>query len=255
MKKVSIQEFNQFYISEILPFIKPYENKRASYNKDFAPLKKVTLTIFFIMIACFVITILITAFNAFAYTINPQMGSMNNFNTLFSFGPIFIIGAIAIMFIFGNLTNDKHKNIKKELQYGLLCKIFSYCNSQISNNTTSEQITLSELQKTSLPIYSKTDDDTLCGYYKNVKFVINEAYAQLGIQSNKTGLFRVLILKLEMNKNFSGQTIVVPKYINYNARNKEEVILEDTNFMKLNNVYSTDQIEARYLLTPSFMEI
>lgn len=68
MKKVSIQEFNQFYISEILPFIKPYENKRASYNKDFAPLKKVTLTIFFIMIACFVITIFITAFNAFVYT-------------------------------------------------------------------------------------------------------------------------------------------------------------------------------------------
>ena len=57
-----------------------------------------------------------------------------------------------------------------------------------------------------------------------------------------------------MNKNFSGQTIVVPKYINYNARNNEEVILEDTNFRKLNNVYSTDQIEARYLLTPSFME-
>ena len=112
MNKVSLQEFNQFYITEILPFIKPYENKRASFNKDFAPLKNITLTIFFILIACFVITIFITALNAFLYTINPQMGAINNFHTLFSFGPIFIIGAILIMFIFGKLTNDKHKNIK-----------------------------------------------------------------------------------------------------------------------------------------------
>ncbi len=72
-----------------------------------------------------------------------------------------------------------------------------------------------------------------------------------------------------MNKNFNGQTIVLkdrgmigsfltiqkngnwikPEFFAF-----EKVKLEDPVFEKIFNVYSTDQIEARYLLTTAFME-
>ncbi len=256
MNKVTIEEFKQFYNNEILPFIKPYETKREVFNKKSAPLKNMVITIFVILLAGFIITILSTVLKTFSYIMNPQANPTDLFQSAFVPGiaPVFIIGAIITMAIFGLLTNCKHKNIKKELKHGLLSKIFSYCNSKIST-TNSEQITLQELKQTSLPIYTKTDDDTICGSYKGVKFVINEAYVQLPIKAKTpTALFRVLILKLEMNKKFSGQTIVVPNYINYNHKNNNEVFLEDINFMKLNNIYATDQIEALYLLTPTFME-
>ena len=72
-----------------------------------------------------------------------------------------------------------------------------------------------------------------------------------------------------MNKNFSGKTVVKKdrgKMGNWFARkfNKplfskkpidlKNVKLEDPVFEKKFEVYSTDQVEARYLLTTSFME-
>ena len=42
--------------------------------------------------------------------------------------------------------------------------------------------------------------------------------------------------------------------VSLNKNNKEEVKLEDVVFSKKWNVYATDQIEARYLLTTAFME-
>ena len=46
--------------------------------------------------------------------------------------------------------------------------------------------------------------------------------------------------------------LTIKKYILFNT--KKNIKLEDINFEKKFKVYSTDQIEARYLVTPSFME-
>jgi hypothetical protein len=69
---------------------------------------------------------------------------------------------------------------------------------------------------------------------------------------------------MRFNKNFHGQTIVKSdlgvirnfsrKVSGGDLSGLERVELEDPDFEKLFEVYSSNQIEARYLLTTSFME-
>jgi hypothetical protein len=70
--------------------------------------------------------------------------------------------------------------------------------------------------------------------------------------------FSGLIVKLAMNKPFTGKTIIsgkseLNKILNAST-GLEKIDLEDLEFMNNFDVYSTNQVEARYLLTTSFME-
>ena len=68
--------------------------------------------------------------------------------------------------------------------------------------------------------------------------------------------FQGVVVDLKFNKSFAGHTIIVPKKGKQPRLNKryEKVKLEDVEFMKKYNVYSTDQIEARYILTTAFIK-
>tara|TARA_Y100000741_G_scaffold251011_1_gene193035 strand:- start:797 stop:1357 length:561 start_codon:yes stop_codon:yes gene_type:complete len=108
-------------------------------------------------------------------------------------------------------------------------------------------------------------EDQISGTYKNVR--INCFEAKLDgdpqiIKGYKTLRFKGLILDLSVNKNFTGKTIIKTDkgslINNISERklpeNQEVVRLEDPEFEKLFEVYSDDQVQARYLLTTSFME-
>jgi hypothetical protein len=76
-------------------------------------------------------------------------------------------------------------------------------------------------------------------------------------------IFQGLFFIADYNKDFNGLTIVVPKQrkrnllpslFDSNSKNKlEEVELENIDFMDKFTVRTTDQITARYILTPNFM--
>jgi len=74
-------------------------------------------------------------------------------------------------------------------------------------------------------------------------------------------VFRGMLLLLTVNKPFAGQTVLkqdqggVLNFFSKPAGSAYETVkLEDPEFERIFEVYSTDQVEARYLLTPSFME-
>ncbi len=128
-------------------------------------------------------------------------------------------------------------------------------------------------------------DDFFCGIYDNVHITIAEEklsilkkYAEKGdfywedarnsygrtFGRNKQQkaqyktVFQGICVLLEMNKNFAGQTVVLQDkgFMNmfYHIKGLERVKLEDSKFEKIFEVFSSDQIEARYLLTTAFME-
>jgi len=76
--------------------------------------------------------------------------------------------------------------------------------------------------------------------------------------------FNGLFISIDFNKNFNGKTFILPEeilgYLNEDlqsllTRSGQELIrLEDAKFEKKFIVYSDDQIEARYILSPSLME-
>lgn len=105
-------------------------------------------------------------------------------------------------------------------------------------------------------------DDYFCGCFQDVGMIISEEKLLFIEHREKTtsvqNIFSGILILLEMNKNFSGQTVVLKDKGIFNAFNQmkglQKVALEDSLFEKEFEVYSNDQLEARYLLTTAFME-
>ncbi len=97
----------------------------------------------------------------------------------------------------------------------------------------------------------KQNNDVIVGIYKGLDVYIQELKLFHG---KDTIDFEGLIIKVKFPKKFTGKTIVRPDKAGVSAGNFQKVNLEDPDFEKIYDVYSTDQIEARYLLTTSFLE-
>ncbi len=104
-------------------------------------------------------------------------------------------------------------------------------------------------------------DDVFSGVYKDVDIQIND----LTIEHEKSSVyFRGVVLKLDTKRSYTGTTLILQNKFHRKSflRNLiapvqdglDTVILEDADFMKEYSVYSSDQVEARYILTPSFIE-
>lgn len=121
-----------------------------------------------------------------------------------------------------------------------------------------------------LPEYDRAkSEDLIVGQHKDVDIGIGEAHLEeRHVTYDSKGrrreryrtLFKGLIVQLAMNKNFAGRTIIVKdrggllNWFKGKFGELETVKLEDPVFEKLFEVYSTNQIEARYLLTTAFMD-
>jgi hypothetical protein len=102
------------------------------------------------------------------------------------------------------------------------------------------------------------------GAHSEVDFSAEELTLKEVRRSSKSSstkiVFRGMIIVFEFNKKFNGRTLVKKDLGIFNSLNKvkrdklERVKLEDPVFEKMFEVYSEDQIEARYLLSTSFME-
>ncbi len=105
--------------------------------------------------------------------------------------------------------------------------------------------------------YNKFDcDDRIEGIYKNIKVSISEILLKKitgsGKRRNEITVFDGLLVKIPCPKKYQGVTYIRRNAINLGF-NQNKVNLEDPEFEKYYDVYSSDQIEARYLITTSFM--
>lgn len=130
------------------------------------------------------------------------------------------------------------------------------------------KLSVAELEPSGIiPSYDRAHlEDYVEGYYKEVALELEEAKLTETRGSGKNRrtvtTFKGLFIRLSMNKNFNGHTLLkrdrgaIGNWLGSKFANggKERVALEDPEFEKKFEVYSTDQVEARYLLTTSFME-
>ena len=90
-------------------------------------------------------------------------------------------------------------------------------------------------------------DEMIQGTYKGQKLTI--------IDCVEKGFSHKIFIATKINRKFSAQTLIETKgSLNPQFFNGRQVNLEDINFSKVYNVFSDDQVEARYILTPTFME-
>ena len=112
-------------------------------------------------------------------------------------------------------------------------------------------------------------EDEICGRRNAVTYSILEAKATRTEGSGKNRrtvtIFKGVIVRLDFNKYFQGHTVVVPNsesqilgglFGESSSRGRKELCrMENVEFEDAYSVYSTDQQEARYILTPKLMEL
>jgi len=125
-------------------------------------------------------------------------------------------------------------------------------------------------------IYSYNGSDNVSGSYGAGNFSFSQLYIRELSKTYSGGktetkisdLFKGLFYVADFNKRFSGSTIIYPDYARLALGEQfgemlnqklgfeysELVTLEDPEFEKDFAVYSTDQVEARYILTPTMIE-
>ena len=115
---------------------------------------------------------------------------------------------------------------------------------------------------------SFTSEDEIGGRKNNVSYSVHEVRATRREQKRTIVIFAGLMIRLDFNKNFRGRTSVVPNgeavstgsflgrlLSAVGSQQKAAVRLENPVFERVFDVYSTDDQEARYLLTPKLMEL
>ena len=163
-------------------------------------------------------------------------------------------------------TNWSRNKFRKEAKNHIMPQLIKYFDGfyyQFGLGIGADTISKSKL----LPRYHmRISDDYFSGTYKKVDIKVSEEHLKRIESSDKSSseitIFQGVIVVLTINKKFDGQTIVVNDEGIFNSitrfnmiiNGRENIRLEDSVFEKEFEVYSTNQIEARYLLTPAFME-
>ncbi|PWL80057.1 hypothetical protein DBY21_02580 [Candidatus Gastranaerophilales bacterium] len=235
----SIQDFKSNYThvyhKDVVPLLAPYEKERLKAKRNTG----ILLVIVFVLV-----TLLVLSFTGVL-----SRGWQNEFVLVLLFGGIFVclMGVVSI-----------GKNFENKLKAGIMPKLMKAFGDFVW--TSAEVIDKYTLKDTK--IFSRFDykdnDDSFFGTYKGLTININETELYYYTKDSKGRRqkhteFKGVIVEIDVKKTFKGHTIIRNRGF-FNDRAYQEVKLEDPEFSKLYYVDANDQIESRYLLTPSFME-
>ncbi len=214
--------------------IEYYEAERKKY-----------LLIFWITEIIFIITVSIIGF-AFMVDCNSLV-------------VILIIAMITLYLI--TMGYEYIKNVIDKI-YKKIMKAY-YFNFIMNTFNLKEGITKGELkdnikQSGLFPYYDSISiDDNFMGEISGVKYNISECALKRESADDRMPdivIFHGVIISFELKKKFAANTILTfqPKQVHKSGI--ELVKLEDVDFDRMFTVFSDNQIEARYLLNPIFME-
>jgi len=174
-------------------------------------------------------------------------------------GAVFAIPLITLFLVYGYIhaPENAYQAKVREILVPLLLSFFGEMRYDTEGKIGEEFLKASDII---YPYNDYSSLDFVHGDYKNTGFEIESASLTRGSGKHVSLVFGGKILLLKMKKTFQGKTIVKKDqgfFGNWDDRRHtklEQIKLEDPRFEKVFEVYSTDQVEARYLLTPAFMD-
>lgn len=223
--------FAKIYHSEVAPQLRVFDNERQTTQK-----KALTITIISLSLGIGIF-----------YLFN------NNPNGLF----IFLSGAFVLLglAVYPWMQKGFEQKLKERI-LPVLMKAFG--NFQWTTLPTIETFDIRDSKMFSNFEHRDTDDN-FTGTYNNMPIAISETELYYYTTDSKGRrckhtTFKGALISIGVGKNFTGHTIIRVKGLFGARRAYEEVKLEDPEFSKQFFVDSNDQVEARFLLTPAFME-
>lgn len=241
------KNFYQYYHQKIIPALSKYEDLRLKTKNMFCVWAAVS-----VILGC-------VSFYYFYLTMHSEPRNNIAPDDFLCLVISFIMLCVAMYF-----TKKTAKDFENFVKEGVFTTFLSFFGNFIWSPT--EQFPESEIVDSALfdsfNIYNS--DDYFEGQFKGLNFVISEIDLKMrthdGKRSHTHGVFKGVLIKFSMLKPFSGRTLITSnnKYFGFFqdliGSSMQKVELEDVEFNKMFDVVSDDQVEARYLLTPSFIE-
>ena len=151
-----------------------------------------------------------------------------------------------------------NNNIRGKLLPTLIAHYPGLAYSQSAYGFSTEELSTCKLFST---FDRAVSSDVVTGQYDNLPFTMFTVELSHGSGKRRQEIFHGAILTSAFPRRFKGHTLIrrdrtiVGNWLtSITSGPLHTVKLEDRNFEAKYEVYSSDQIEARYILTPSFME-
>ncbi|MDD5372676.1 MAG: DUF3137 domain-containing protein [Sulfurimonas sp.] len=237
----SVSELTDFYYNDLFPTLQKLENDRKSLRHR----------IIFVAITVSAI------FAAIAY-------ALNNYYDFIIF--IYIaIGALIYKFMIKDYTHEFKMSVIKPLIHAIDKTLLYSSATHVSEYLFKHSKLFADPDRMSGNDYVKGQIDGI-----NIQF--SDIHAQKKNQNSKgkdswSTIFQGLFIVADFNKHFNGETVVLPDtaqstfgdiighWLQSNNASRDELVkMDDPEFEKEFVVYSSDQIEARYILSHSLMK-
>lgn len=238
--------FNKFYGQEIEPYLTAHESVRQDQVSK-GKLRGGAVAIIGLLIAayCYV------RFGLNAAAIQPKIFSI-------------LIPSCAGIGIGFAVLHSHLSDLKGQVKNHLMGNICAFLNWQYSEKGFEPPL---------LDIYQQNDllsgridrtafEDQMRGHAHGADFTFCEAKLERKDKDSKGRtqwhtVFRGILLEIDFHRDFAGRTVVLRDAGLFKAKKRKgmkRVGLADPVFEKIFEAYGTDQVEARYLLTPTFMQ-
>lgn len=237
----SVSELTDFYYKNLFPTLEQLENKRKNLRYK-------------ILLAALI-------YSAFCATIAYALGNFYEF-IIFAY---IAIGAIIYKFLIHDYTHEFKMSVIKPLVHAIDSSLLYSSTTHVSDYYFER----SEL-------FEKPDklggNDYVKGQIDGINIQFSDIHAQKRHKSSKgrdswSTLFQGLFIVADFNKHFNGNTVVLPDsaqstfgdlighWLQSNNMTRDQLVkMDDPEFEKEFVVYSTDQVEARYILSNSLMK-
>jgi hypothetical protein len=201
----------------------------------------------------------------------------------FLFENLFIYACIAggIIFLGGIFFLSKATDVFNNYRHEFKQRVIAAALKSIDNSIELQYDTgLSENSFINSQLFTQRPDryksqDQVDGTAGKTRFSFSEVHAEYktvtqtknGRQEHWHTILKGIVFCADFNKNFNGVTVVRPKDVGtaigawiseklpiFSSSGTDVVKLENKDFSEAFITYSTDQVEARYILTPSMME-
>lgn len=228
------REFYEKYTNKIIPLVQRHENARK---------KK-------LMLAIVLSSLLFLCASLLLYLAYTEGGIFNKSNE----------GVVKLAIMVYSLSYFSWFWIKKSFENSIKEKIMPTVCSCFGNMEWShDHYSGGEVFSASgvVPSFTSEEyDDIFEGTFRDVNIEIIEPEYVRGSGKHRQTVFNGVIIKLDMNKPFTSHTVIKPNGLMHLSPLPELRFteLEDVEFNKKFDVYTNDEVDARYLITPSFME-
>ena len=226
------------YADEILPQLLPLEAQRQAFWKSFKRLAPLLVAV-------------VCAVTIFIFLKTSHIGAL-------IFGVFANVGGLT------GLYHYKSKLVRQGSKAILMKAISDHIGLLFQSDLHMPDDFLYGLQELKL-ISGRIDrshyEDSISGKFDGTDVKICEAKLERKVKSDKGDkwqtVFRGSLIEMDFHREFLGTTIVLRDGGIFNSKRKGEmkrIGLASPKFEKIFEAYGTDQVEGRYLLTPTFME-